>query len=73
LLVIKKRVIAASGGGKLKTIVQGIMVGFVISPLTAWFPNDAYTAFELGLVFLATALTLYSGLQYLVAAAKARN
>ncbi|MEN9970419.1 MAG: hypothetical protein RLZZ229_627 [Actinomycetota bacterium] len=73
LLVIKKRVIAASGGGKLKTIVQGIMVGFVISPLTAWFPNDAYTAFELSLVFLATALTLYSGLQYLVAAAKARN
>lgn len=73
LVVIKKRVIAASGGGKLKTIVQAIMVGFVVSPLTAWFPGDAYEAFELALVNIATILTIYSGLQYLIAAAKAKR
>ncbi len=72
LIVIKKRVIAASGGGKLKTIVQAIMVGFVVSPLTAWFPGDAYLAFEIALINIATILTIYSGLQYMIAAARAK-
>jgi CDP-diacylglycerol---glycerol-3-phosphate 3-phosphatidyltransferase len=69
--VIRKRVIPASSGGKLKTIFQSIMLGFVISPLSAWFPGEAYRVFENALVFVAVALTLYSGLQYLVAAARA--
>lgn len=73
LIVVKKRVISASSGGKLKTIIQAIMVGFVVSPLSAWFPGDAYVAFEIALVNLATILTIYSGLQYVVAAVKSKQ
>lgn len=72
LVVIRKEVVAASSGGKLKTIFQGIMVGFVVSPLTAWF-GDWYLIFEGGLVLVATALTISSGVQYMVGAHRARQ
>ena len=71
-VVIRNEVVAASSGGKLKTIFQGIMVGFVVSPLTAWF-DQWYTYFELALVLFATALTLITGIQYLLAAFRARK
>lgn len=69
-VVIRNEVVAASSGGKLKTIFQGIMVGFVVSPLTAWF-DQWYTYFELALVLFATALTLITGIQYMLAAFRA--
>lgn len=71
-VVIRNEVVAASSGGKLKTIFQGIMVGFVVSPLTAWF-DQWYTYFELALVLFATALTLITGIQYMFAALRARK
>jgi CDP-diacylglycerol--glycerol-3-phosphate 3-phosphatidyltransferase len=71
-VVIRKEVVAASSGGKLKTIFQGIMVGFVVSPLTAWF-GAWYLYFEGSLVFTATALTVYTGVQYMIAAGRARR
>lgn len=71
-VVIRNEVVAASSGGKLKTIFQGIMVGFVVSPLTAWF-DQWYTYFELALVLFATALTLITGIQYMLAAFRARK
>ena len=71
-VVIRKEVVAASSGGKLKTIFQGIMVGFVVSPLTAWF-SDWYLIFESALVFFATFLTITTGVQYMYAAARARR
>jgi CDP-diacylglycerol--glycerol-3-phosphate 3-phosphatidyltransferase len=71
-VVIRKEVVAASSGGKLKTIFQGIMVGFVVSPLTAWF-GDWYEIFESALVFFATFLTVTTGVQYMYAAARARR
>ena len=52
-VVIRNEVVAASSGGKLKTIFQGIMVGFVVSPLTAWF-GEWYSIIESSLVFFAT-------------------
>jgi CDP-diacylglycerol--glycerol-3-phosphate 3-phosphatidyltransferase len=58
LLVAKREVIAASTGGKLKTIFQGIMVGFLVSPLTAWFPGFWFAAFEQALVITAVVLTV---------------
>lgn len=73
LVVVNQKVIAASSGGKMKTIFQGIMVGFVVSPLTAWFPFDWYFLFEDGLVLVSVVLTVYSGLQYVVAAVRARG
>jgi CDP-diacylglycerol--glycerol-3-phosphate 3-phosphatidyltransferase len=71
-VVIRNEVVAASSGGKLKTIFQGIMVGFVVSPLTAWF-GDWYQIFETSLVFFATFLTVTTGVQYMYAAARARR
>lgn len=71
-VVIRSEVVAASSGGKLKTIFQGIMVGFVVSPLTAWF-DQWYNYFELALVLFATALTLITGIQYMLAAFRARK
>ena len=72
LVVVNQQVIAASSGGKLKTIFQGVMVGFIVSPLTAWFPYDWYRILEQSLVLVSVALTVYSGLQYVVAAVRAR-
>jgi CDP-diacylglycerol--glycerol-3-phosphate 3-phosphatidyltransferase len=66
--VIKDRVIAASGGGKLKTIMQSIAVGFYLSPLAGyWAPIGIL---QLGLLYFALVLTLVSGIQYLAAARK---
>lgn len=73
LVVVNQKVIAASSGGKLKTIFQGVMVGFVVSPLTAWFPFDGYRLLEDSLVLVSVALTVYSGFQYVVAAVRARG
>jgi CDP-diacylglycerol--glycerol-3-phosphate 3-phosphatidyltransferase len=73
LMVVNQKVIAASSGGKMKTIFQGVMVGFVVSPLTAWFPFDWYFLFEDGLVLISVVLTVYSGLQYVIAAVRARG
>ncbi|MFM6966606.1 MAG: CDP-diacylglycerol--glycerol-3-phosphate 3-phosphatidyltransferase [Rhodoluna sp.] len=73
LVVVNRQVIAASSGGKLKTIFQGVMVGFVVSPLTAWFPGWWYPTLELALIYISVALTVYSGLQYVVAAVRARG
>lgn len=73
LVVVNQKVIAASSGGKMKTIFQGVMVGFVVSPLTAWFPFDWYFLFEDGLVLVSVVLTVYSGLQYVMAAVRARG
>ena len=73
LIVVNQEVIAASAGGKMKTIFQGIMVGFIVSPLTAWFPYDWYRLLEDSLVLISVALTVYSGLQYVVAAVRARG
>ena len=68
LVVIKDRVIAASGGGKLKTIMQSIAVGFYLSPLAGyWAPLGVLQA---GILYFALILTLVSGIQYLAAARK---
>jgi CDP-diacylglycerol--glycerol-3-phosphate 3-phosphatidyltransferase len=72
LIVVNQQVIAASSGGKLKTIFQGVMVGFVVSPLTAWFPGEWYRILEDSLVLTSVVLTAYSGLQYVAAAVRAR-
>jgi CDP-diacylglycerol--glycerol-3-phosphate 3-phosphatidyltransferase len=68
LSVIKDRVIAASGGGKLKTIMQSIAVGFYLSPLAGyWAPIGIL---QLLLLYFALVLTMVSGIQYLAAARK---
>jgi CDP-diacylglycerol--glycerol-3-phosphate 3-phosphatidyltransferase len=68
LAVIKDRVIAASGGGKLKTVLQSIAVGFYLSPLAGyWAPIDIV---QQVILYAALVSTVYSGIQYLAAARK---
>jgi CDP-diacylglycerol--glycerol-3-phosphate 3-phosphatidyltransferase len=66
-VVIKKRVVAASPGGKLKTILQGVLVGLVISPLPQLI-GSWVEGFEFALTLLTVAVTVITGLQYLAAA-----
>ena len=69
LIVVKKRVIAASSGGKVKTVLQSVMLGLLLSPFDYYLPW--LVGVELVLVWATVAVTLYTGGQYVVAAAKA--
>ena len=64
LVVVKKKVIAASNSGKSKTIMQSIAVGYFISPLNALWFNPAFDL-GYGLLYGAVFLTWWSALQYL--------
>lgn len=70
LTVAKRRVIAAAGGGKLKTILQSVAVGFLLSPLDNYF-SWLWIA-EKVLLYCALVITLTSGLQFISAEVKAR-
>lgn len=68
LAVIKDRVIPASGGGKLKTILQSIVIGLYLSPLAGTF--EIIGIFQLVLLYVVLAITVISGVQYVMAARK---
>lgn len=57
------KVIAASGGGKLKTISQ--MVAIIVLLLGANFANQTMLFIGFITILIATLLTLYSGWEYL--------
>lgn len=63
LVVAKKRVIAASGGGKLKTVIQIIGVSMAIAPFG--FLGEWWIWLTNAVIYLAVVLTLYTGYQYL--------
>ncbi len=63
LLVAKKRVIAASGGGKFKTVIQIIGVSMAVAPfdfLGAW-----WSWLTQSVILFAVVITWYTGIQYL--------
>lgn len=68
LVVVKKVVIAASSGGKFKTILQGSILGVMISPLDYYLPWLA--AVEKYVLYFTVLITVLTGWQYLVAAYK---
>lgn len=68
--VIRDRVIAASGGGKLKTVIQTIAISFTMVPLFTWV-GDWVLWVNLAWLLFALVLTLSSGVQYLMAAFRA--
>ena len=70
LVVVKKRVIAAAGGGKLKTILQSVAVGFMLSPFDVLLPW--LVPVEQVLIYAALVVTLTSGLQFISAEVKAK-
>lgn len=59
-------VVAASGGGKLKTVTQTIGLGMLILPLPQWV-----WPIEWAVMGVAVALTVYTGIDYLVKARRA--
>lgn len=85
-VALRDRVIPASRGGKLKTVVQAVAISYWLLPLASlvsWDPSAGLTgaqllAFSLGglhwvLLVAVLAITLWTGIDYLVAAARSRR
>ncbi len=68
-VVVRNRVVSASSGGKLKTIIQAIAVSFYLVPVWLLL-GDWMHWFNAILMGIAVALTLVTGIQYLVKAAQ---
>jgi CDP-diacylglycerol--glycerol-3-phosphate 3-phosphatidyltransferase len=63
--VLRNRVIAASSGGKLKTILQAVAISFFLVP-TWLLLGDWMHWFNAVLMAIALVLTVSTGVQYLV-------
>jgi CDP-diacylglycerol--glycerol-3-phosphate 3-phosphatidyltransferase len=64
-LVIKHGVVAASRGGKLKTVVQSVAIGCALAPL--WTITGGWVYWLDGILMtLAVILTVITGIDYLV-------
>jgi CDP-diacylglycerol--glycerol-3-phosphate 3-phosphatidyltransferase len=72
LIVVKHQVVAASNGGKLKTILQSVLIGSLVSPLNSLL-TPWYVTVEAWLTLAVLISTVYTGVQYLILAARARN
>lgn len=67
MVALRKRVIPASSGGKLKTIFQAVAISFYLVP--TWLLLGEWMHWvNAALMAIAVILTLWSGVQYLVAA-----
>lgn len=66
--VIRHGVIPASRGGKLKTLVQTVAIGFYLFPLPDWVSPISLT-----LMGLAVIITVVTGLDYVVQAIRLRR
>ncbi len=69
LIIVRDRVIPASRGGKLKTIVQAIAISFYLVPVWLLL-GDWMHWFNAVLMAVAVALTLSTGIEYLVNAVR---
>lgn len=63
--VLRRGVIPASRGGKLKTLVQAVAIGLFVLPLSGAWSIGAWV-----IMLVAVALTLITGLDYVVSAVK---
>jgi CDP-diacylglycerol---glycerol-3-phosphate 3-phosphatidyltransferase len=70
--VLRHGVIAASRGGKLKTLVQSLAIGLYVLPLTAVAPVPVVDQVRWWLMGLAVALTLVTGGDYVLRALRLR-
>jgi CDP-diacylglycerol---glycerol-3-phosphate 3-phosphatidyltransferase len=68
--VLRKRVIPASRGGKLKTWAQAVALALFLAPF--WiYVGDWYTVVAIVVMAIAFVLTVYTGIDYLVQAYRA--
>jgi CDP-diacylglycerol--glycerol-3-phosphate 3-phosphatidyltransferase len=65
LIVVRRGVIPAGRGGKLKTLVQSLAIAMVLLPLSGW-----PAGIGMPLMYLAVALTVGTGLDYVGQAAR---
>ena len=71
LIVVQRVVIAASGGGKLKTVLQAIVIPLLLSPAMGW---ATWIQIFAQILFWITALiTLATGAQYVMAAVRSNR
>jgi CDP-diacylglycerol--glycerol-3-phosphate 3-phosphatidyltransferase len=66
--VIRHGVIAASRGGKAKTVVQSLAIGLYILPLTGWMASGRWW-----LMAVAVVLTVLTGVDYVYRALTLRQ
>lgn len=66
-MVLRDRVVPASRGGKLKTVMQGVAISFALTPLWQLF-GDWIHVVNTGLMSVAVVLTIVTGIDYLVQA-----
>ena len=72
MVALRKRVIPASAGGKLKTVFQAIAISFFLIP--TWLLLGGWMHWvNVALMGVALVLTVWSGVQYLVAAYRHRE
>jgi len=71
LVVAKRRVLAASPGGKFKTVMQSIAIGFLLSPFDYHFPW--LIPIEMVLIYFALFVTIITAIQYIDAELKLRR
>jgi len=67
-VMLRDRVIPASRGGKLKTIAQSVALSLALLPLWLIVGDDVMHWVNTVAMSIALALTVYSGLDYLIAA-----
>ncbi len=60
-LLRRGKVVPASKGGKLKTVLQSFAVGLYLWPLPSWM--DIPTSF---IMWMAVVVTVITGVQYLI-------
>lgn len=71
-IVIRYGVIAASRGGKLKTVIQTVAIFLLLLPLTHTVGSWLYFA-ALLIMWIAVAITVWTGVDYLVQAVRLRR
>jgi CDP-diacylglycerol--glycerol-3-phosphate 3-phosphatidyltransferase len=70
--VLRHGVIAASRGGKLKTLAQSVAIGLYLLPLSAFGPDALVGAARWWLMALAVVLTVVTGVDYVLRALRLR-
>lgn len=65
--VLRDRVVPASRGGKLKTLVQAVAISFALVPFWLWFGEGVHVINTV-LMSAAVVLTVVTGIDYLVQA-----
>ncbi len=66
-MVLRDRVVPASRGGKLKTVVQAVAISFALVPFWQWFGEWVHIVNTV-LMSAAVVLTVVTGIDYLVQA-----